>query len=205
MATEARSASSAPAPPAWLPNAISGLRVALVPLFVIVAAQCQAAGRAGADTLPTRLLAVGVLAVIAVSDIVDGWLARRFDLGSPVGAFLDAFADKLCQVALLLFFTSSEGPAFVTVPLWFFAVVFGRDALLGIGLLLVRRVRGTARVVHRWHGKLASLLVFMLLFWIAAGLPQDWGTDAFMVVAVAVAGDALAYSWNGLQQLRGRS
>lgn len=190
-------------PPAWVPNAISGLRVVLVPVFLIAAGECQVAARAGEEMLPTRLMALGVLSVIALSDVVDGWLARRFGLSSTMGAFLDAFADKLCQVTLLLFFAWSEGPAYVSVPVWFFSVIFGRDVVIGLGFLIIRHKRGVVHGEHRWHGKLSSLMVFVLLFWIAADLPPDWATEAFVVVAAAVAANALAYLWDGWKQYRG--
>ena len=177
--------------------------MALVPLFVIAAGECQAAGRAGEDMRPTRLVALAVLTIIALSDVVDGWLARRYGLGTRMGAFLDAFADKLCQVTVLLFFAWSHGPAYVTVPVWFFAVVFGRDLVIGLGWLLIRARRGEVHGEHRWHGKLASLLVFVLLFWIAAGLPHDWGTEAFVVVAAGVLANLAAYMWDGWKQYRG--
>jgi phosphatidylglycerophosphate synthase len=183
--------------PPWLPNLISALRVALVPVFLIVAGECQAAGRAGEDTAPTRAIAIAVLAVICASDLLDGYLARHFGLTSSTGAFLDAFADKFTQVALLLFYTLSDGPAFVSVPVWFFALVFGRDLLLGIGWLIINHLQGKVDVSHHFSGRLATALIFVLLFWIVAGLPGLWAEEAFLIVAAVVAINAAAYVKDG--------
>ena len=72
---------------------------------------------------------------------------------------LDAVAGKLAQVSLLTFFLVTDSVAFAHVPLWFFAVIVGRDVLRGIGTLLVRKRRGDVAVVSEVHGKLASAML----------------------------------------------
>jgi cardiolipin synthase len=80
-----------------------------------------------------------LLAVCAVSDGVDGWLAKRFNWTSQLGKFLDPLADKLLLVALFLTATWVN-----LVPWWLTAVVVARDVLIGSG----------AVVYHFWFGPL---------------------------------------------------
>ena len=107
--------------PRWLPNAVSLLRVLLVPVWLWLAERCQDAfARGDGDAADTaRLWAAVTLVAIGLSDVVDGYLARRFHLASSFGAMIDAVADKLCQVVLVTWFTVRmqlvDAPAFRAV------------------------------------------------------------------------------------------
>lgn len=187
--------------PAWLPNAISWLRIALLPLWVVLAEAANRSGERGEDVGPARTAALLVLAMIGLSDVVDGQLARRFGLQSRVGALLDAVADKLAQVTLFTYLGLRHGPAYAAVPLWFLVLLIGRDLLLLAGFRLVRRRRGAVAVVHRAHGKLVSLLLFLLLLAFGAGA-GDRVTIALLlgVTAVVLVSTAL-YVRDGARQV----
>ena len=112
--------------------------------------------------------------------------------GSPVRTpTLDALADKLAQICLLVYFTLAPGPAFAPIPLWFLIVVLARDAALGAGWLVLRLRRGPVRVIHKAHGRLSSLLMFGILVWVTAAfyrpvlLPALWVAAALIVVSAA--------------------
>lgn len=178
------------------------LRVVLIPVFLALALRAQELGRSGMDPDAYRLGALAVLLVMGVSDLVDGWVARRFDLTSQLGAVVDAVADKLVQVSLAAFFALSEGPAFASLPLWFLVLVVGRDLILGLGVLVIRARHGPIRVVHQPHGRVASLSVFAVLLWVAIGLPEA-GLLALMLLAASLnVVSATSYAWNGISQGR---
>jgi cardiolipin synthase len=174
------------------------MRIALVVVFLVVAEAERAAGAVG------RAAGMGALAVflaIGLSDLVDGWVARRFGLQSQAGAILDAFADKLAQVVVLAYLTLSSGPPFTSVPLWLLLVVVARDLLLG-GSWLVTALQGRpVRVVHRPHGKIASTLLFSLLVGVLAGLGPRLVTPFAVVVAAVVIGSTVQYGREGLARL----
>ena len=109
--------------PPWLPNLISGLRIFLVPVWVMVAESCREAAVAELPTATYRAWALIVLGTIGASDVVDGWLARRLNLQSRMGATLDAFADKLFQVVLVIFLAIRAEPAFAPIPFWFLVLL----------------------------------------------------------------------------------
>lgn len=179
-----------------LPNAISVLRIALVPLWVLFAETAATA----ADPTPARNLALATLIAIGLSDVIDGYLARRWHVASRAGATIDAVADKLMQVVCITYLALRPTPAFIPVPLWFLGLLIARDLLLGIGLLLLRaRVRGF-RVVHRWHGKLASLLLFALMFWATSGVGHRLAPGIYAALGAFILFSTASYVRDGLRQ-----
>jgi len=180
-------------------------RVALIPFFVFAGIEAQDLAREGQDFSQPRLVALGLIVLIGITDLLDGWMARRFDLTSQIGAVADAVADKLVQVALVGFLTLSVGPVFTALPLWFLVTVFGRDLVLLVGVSVLRIRYGPLRVVHRHHGRVASVLMFCVLAWSALGLPM-WGLMPLMVGAAGVTVfSATVYALDGAAQGRAMS
>ncbi len=189
-------------PPSWLPNAISFARIALIPAFVGFAEACETASAAGFREERLRALAAATLVAIGASDVLDGYLARRHGLGSALGAWLDAVADKAVQVVVVAYFVFRQVSAFASLPAWFFVLLVLRDLVIVTGSLIVRRRRGRVDVQHRAHGKLVSLLLFALLLGITLGLPSSAATaGAVLVTAIAVP-STLGYVRYGYQQWR---
>jgi len=182
-------------------------RLVLVPVFLAAAFRVHelALQGMGGGRLHVGLLLT--LAVIAGSDILDGWLARRFGLQTQAGAVADAVADKAAQLALVAFFAFVRGPAFSTLPVWFFILLVGRDAVLGAGWAWLRAREIPIHLVHRVHGRAASVSVFALLFWIIAGLAPE-GLTALVVLSAALiwvsAGAYVADTWIAVRAHRAR-
>ncbi len=134
-----------------LPNLLSMLRLALVPVFLILLIR-------GED-----FWALLVLVVASASDFLDGFLARRFDQVTRLGQLLDPAADRLYIFAALLGLASRE-----LVPWWIVLVVVGRDVfLLGLGVVLANFGFGPLPV-HQL-GKLATFCLFYALPMIMLG------------------------------------
>lgn len=188
--------------PGWLPNAISCLRILLVPVWVVLAEAANRAGEAADTMAAPRGLAVATLLAIGLSDVVDGFLARRFHLQSTTGATLDAVADKLAQVVLFTYLALRPGPAFSAVPFWFLGLLIARDGLMLAGWLLVRRRAGRVEAEHRAHGKLSSLLLFGLLVAFSAGLEGPGVTALLIAAGAVVIGSTTLYTREGIRQLR---
>ena len=98
-----------------IPTALTLFRILLLPVMVIV----FYAGFHGAN-----IAAAAIFIAAAITDWLDGWIARRWDMGSEFGAFLDPVADKL-MVAVTLFLLVQENPT----PLMAVtsAVIVGRE------------------------------------------------------------------------------
>ncbi len=192
---------------ALLPNAISFARIALVPAWVAAANACRAAVEGGGAGDGPRRLALWILVAIGASDVVDGFLARRWGLASHLGAVLDAVADKLCQVALVTWIAGWQRtfavPVLPLLPLSLWIVLMLRDALLMAGCLLVRHRRGGVQVVHKVHGKATSLLLFALLLLCNADVDPGWTGPMAHFVTILAALSALLYMRDGYRQWRG--
>jgi cardiolipin synthase (CMP-forming) len=104
-----------------LPNVICLIRIALV--WPIVAALQSGA----------HLAALVLFVAAAVSDGLDGYLAKRFHWTSELGKFLDPLADKLLLMAVFI-----ESAWLGLVPWWLTAAVVARDVLIGMGALVYR-------------------------------------------------------------------
>ena len=191
--------------PRWLPNAISVVRVLLVPAWAWCAELANRAAEGGGDAAAWRWRAAAVFATIGVSDVLDGWLARRFRLQSAFGAIIDAVADKLAQVVLTTYLALRVGPAFPAIPLWFLGLLIARDGLLLCGYVWIRARRGRVAVVHRWHGKFATVCLFAVL--VAATFAAGDGVMRGLLIATAaiVVASTADYVRFGARQLAGRA
>jgi len=173
-----------------LPNAITAVRLLLVPLFCV----SLFGGRA--------VLAPVLLVVIALSDWLDGFLARRYRAESRLGALLDPVADKLTQILGLAVLVHAPAPAFAPVPPFFLSLVLMRELMLVYGALRVRFSRGTIRIRARFEGKASTVAIFVLL--LAACLdappPVIWVLVLLGTPFVVVSG--ARYMIDGHRQMR---
>ena len=101
---------------AWLPNVLTIGRILAIPPLVIL----LLSGRYG--------WALVVAVIAGLSDLIDGWLARRFDWQSRFGSLADPAADKLLMLASYLTLAWLG-----YLPWWLFVLVVGRDLVIVIG------------------------------------------------------------------------
>jgi cardiolipin synthase (CMP-forming) len=141
-----------------LPNALGVLRLALIPVFVVLVLN------------GFRTAAFLTLAVSGVTDLLDGFLARRLGVTSRGGAILDAVADKLTQVAGLAVLTWPVASGFTRLPVWLLGAVLVRDLVLVAGWSLLR-ARKVVEVEHALHGRATTVLMYAVLLAATAGLP----------------------------------
>lgn len=166
-----------------VPNVISALRLPIAAAFFAV------------DGVMWR----GVLLLLgALSDALDGWVARHLGLETETGAIVDPLFDKLFVLIVLAAFLA--GPY---LEWWEFAILISRDLYVAIGYLTAR-LRG---LPIGWHprpaGKLVTFLQLVTLFVLLLAPAQA----ALFIVAVGVA-SAVAivdYTLVRLAELRGRS
>lgn len=126
-----------------LPNALSVLRLLGVPLFLWLILS----GQDGWGFV--------VLTLSGVTDYLDGKIARHYRLVSRVGELLDPIADRLYILTTLAGLAWRE-----IIPLWLVVVLLGREAFMGVLMVLLKRVGRTGLPVH-FVGKAAT---FNLLY-----------------------------------------
>ena len=126
-----------------IPNAISFLRLGLVPVFYWL----LVTGQDG--------LALGILIAATASDFIDGFIARRFNQVTRLGALLDPASDRLFIAACVIGLTVRE-----MIPLPLLIAVLARDVLLLV-IVLVRRIRIRDFPRVNLLGKAATFALFL--------------------------------------------
>ncbi len=155
-----------------LPNIICLLRMALI---LPVAATLRSG---------EPLLALGLFVAAAVSDGVDGYLAKRFNWVSELGKILDPLADKLLLVTVFVAATWSG-----LIPWWLTAAVVTRDVLIGLGALTFRvwfgPLRGRPTVLSKVNTGTQLGYVTVVLLHAAASVPPHEVIDACGLITLA--------------------
>ena len=124
----------------WIPNGLSLLRMSMaIPLAIWL----------WQDKL-WHVICVGIAA--ALTDLVDGFLAREFQWRTKLGAWLDPAADKFLITACLVTMTLKEA-----LPVWFCAVVLFRDVQLVSGILALSKRKYGFKIQPQLTGKLATV------------------------------------------------
>ncbi|HVT42784.1 MAG TPA: CDP-alcohol phosphatidyltransferase family protein [Thermoanaerobaculia bacterium] len=133
-----------------VPNALTLVRILVIPFFLI------------ASMRSAFTLALILFLFAGVTDVIDGYIARRFDQRSKLGAVLDPAADKTMMIAGYILFTFHEAVRF-RLPVWLTFTVFARDVLIVfVAYLLYTRVRVT-RFPPSVAGKVSTLLQIVAL------------------------------------------
>ena len=149
-------------------NKITILRILLIPFFVVELIYYLQTGNEF-----HRLLALLSFAVTAILDGVDGYIARRYNQKSELGAILDPLADKLLLVSAIVTLSFNHAADLGQIPLWLTGTILGRDLLLLIGIAVIRLTVGKVVVRPRVMGKIATVLQMIVVIWILL----DWDRD----------------------------
>jgi cardiolipin synthase len=104
-------------------------------------------------------VAIGFLIFSFLTDLLDGFVARRRGEQTKLGAFLDPMADKLLLVSLFLTLTFMRG-----VPIWIFVVVFSRDVLIVLGWSVIYILTRSFKITPRPLGKLTTATQMLAAF-----------------------------------------
>lgn len=153
-------------------NKITLLRILLVPFFVL---QVLAYTRNADEN--HRWLALTVFAIAAISDGIDGYLARHWGQKSRLGAFLDPLADKLLLTAGLVVLTMDHRPHLDPIHPALLATSLTRDVGLLIGWAFYNHFFGRLEIVPHLIGKAATVLQMSAILWCLfrwPTLPLQW-------------------------------
>jgi len=170
-----------------LPNLLTTLRLLLLPLFLTFLVYRR----------PGPALAVLLLA--ALSDALDGLLARWLDQKTAIGSFLDPLADKLLSVSGFVTL-ALIGP----IPAWFVIIVISRDVLISLGALVLYLHDGRLEIAPSLTGKAAMLgqfatLVLTLLLQLHESVERFWQATLVLTATLTVV-SGLHYLWRGLNR-----
>jgi cardiolipin synthase len=167
-----------------LPNLLTLLRLALVPVMAYFAWSSEYA------------IALPIFLVAALTDLADGYLARRFKLVSKLGALLDPVADKLNMlVATVVLAWQSH------IPLWLAIAIIGRDVIIVVGALAYRIARGHLDIKPTRLSKVNTAIEFAVLLLVMAAAAgwidaTAWMPPLFGVVFITVLASGVQYGWH---------
>ena len=177
-------------------NKITILRILLIPFFVVEVLYYTKQGNEW-----NRLLAIVSFAVAAICDGVDGYVARRYNQRSELGAILDPLADKLLLVSGIVVLSFDHAPYLESVPLWLTGTIIGRDVLILVGMLVIQLMVGKVKVRPRIVGKVATVLQMVVVLWIMLKWGEKWLRALTLVTAICTGISGLFYVWDGSRQL----
>lgn len=143
------------------PNILTGLRLAAAPALVALLYR-------GLDSA-----ALSVFAFAGLTDVADGYLAKRFNLATRFGRYMDPTADKLLMVTSFVALT-----VFGIAPLWLTALVIGRDVAIVLGIGLAHLWGLPVRVTPSFFGKVSTavqvMYVGLMLMMLTFNIDLPW-------------------------------
>ncbi|MCI8658620.1 MAG: CDP-alcohol phosphatidyltransferase family protein [Oscillospiraceae bacterium] len=170
-----------------IPNLLSVFRILLIPLIVWLYCGKQ-----------DYLLAAWVLLLSGVTDIADGFIARRFHMVSDLGKVLDPIADKLTQTAALVCLLTRFRAVW-----WLLGVLVVKETVMTVmGLLVIRRTGSVYSA--SWHGKLATCVLYAVIFThiVWYGVPQAVSMLLVLAGAASILLSLALYTMEDLKRIR---
>lgn len=132
-----------------LPNVVTLFRIFIIPFYIYELMS------------DNYLQALALFILGSISDVLDGFLARRLNKITSVGKFLDPLADKLFFLFSLSIMSYKK-----IVPLWFFGILLLRDILVSIGSVIYIDKVGMKEIKPHLTGKLVNVCIFFITFFV---------------------------------------
>ena len=128
-----------------IPNILTIIRFILIPFIFI--------------SVITNHYLIGLIifTISAITDILDGYIARKFNYITDIGKLIDPLADKLTQISLLTALTILK-----LLPWWILAVVFIKECVMVISASVLYSKKDVV-VYSKWYGKLATVLFYLAI------------------------------------------
>lgn len=172
-----------------IPNSLSLLRIALIPCFVVIFYS---------PVELARIVAALLFTVAALTDWLDGYLARRLGQISKLGTFLDPVADKLMVAVVLIVLLQSDPSIWLAIPV---AVIIGREITVSALREWMAELGARTKVAVSHLGKIktAAQMIAIVLLILRGTLPALPVYEAgFVLLYIATA----LTLWSMLQYLR---
>jgi len=151
-------------------NKITVVRILMIPVFVTLAIYYGESVQENNPQDWMRFTAITVFLLAAISDGLDGYVARRYNQRSSLGVILDPIADKGLLLSGIITLSISNwsqvDPHYGKFPAWFPVLVITRDAVILIGSAVLHVLNGTVRVRPSWTGKVATVLQMAAIAWV---------------------------------------
>ena len=187
-------------------NKITVVRILMIPVFVTMAIYYGQSIQRGAPLEWQRFTAIAIFLVAAISDGLDGYIARRYKQRSTLGAILDPIADKGLLLSAIITLSirnwSDIDPEYGRFPAWFPVLVITRDAVILVGAGVLHLLNGKVQVKPSWTGKVATVLQMAAIAWVM--LQLHFLSLLYVVIAAGVFTfiSGIIYVMDGVRQLQ---
>ncbi len=180
-------------------NKISIFRILSVPFFIGFTHYYTEEGNEW-----LRLAAIVTFAVASISDGLDGYIARRYNQRSELGAILDPLGDKLLLLSAIIMLSLHSNYYFTRIPAWLTTTAIGRDVIILIGMVVIHYTVGKVTVRPRAVGKVATVIQMAVIVWILMKWDR-WDSRPLLGLEISAAlftaTSGLLYIWDGMTQL----
>ncbi len=147
-----------------VPNILTVIRLILIPIFGYYLWNGE------------YYTAVFLFLLAGLTDVLDGFIARKYNMVTPWGKLADPLADKLMQITALLILSLVKK----LIPAELLAVVIAKEIFMGIGTILLYKQNNYV-VSANWYGKLATIVFYFAIIMIIFKAPFS---TVFIFVAV---------------------
>lgn len=154
-----------------IPNILTLIRIILSPIFAVLYLQ------------KSYIYAAVILVLSGLTDVLDGIIARRFNLITTLGKILDPIADKLTQAIIIVCLTINHYNDEDSLLIFVLILLFAKEFTMLLGAIIL--FKGGARPSEsKWWGKLGTVMVYVLF---VAILLEDILTEKYIpVIAINV-------------------
>ncbi len=184
-------------------NKITIFRILLIPIFVWLTLAYIRDFQKANEREWQRVVACMIFAIAAISDGVDGYIARRYHQKSELGTFLDPLADKMLLVSamILLSIRFKDTSPFDLLPLWFPVLVISRDLIVLGGVVLIHMLAGKVTAQPRFVGKCATFFQMIVLGWVLLKIEHPRYTWPLYAAGFFTLISGVWYIFDGVKQL----
>lgn len=157
----------------YIPNIMTVCRILLVPVFVAM----YLAGKPAAAAL--------VVVLAGLTDVADGFIARKHNIVSVTGQVLDPLADKLMQLSVIITLWIDE-----KIPKWVIVIIAAKELVMICGGCILYFFKKKTAIPAEWYGKAGTVLFYITMLYIIIFNRLD----AFVTVLIILTVAAMIYS-----------
>lgn len=153
-----------------IPNALTVLRILLVPVYLYIF-------YSGSEN---NIFFAGLIFILAgITDVLDGYIARKYNLGTDLGAILDPFADKLMSFTILITFATSG-----IIPMWILIALGIKEVVMIVGGGILYLFKGGQVLPSDKFGKIATMSFYAATLSVVFKLPGLLSTILFIITVM---------------------
>ena len=182
-----------------LPTKITFIRIILTPIIIfLILIHHEKIQEFGLKSSQTYWI-LTLFSIAIISDIVDGYLSRKFNLITRLGSFLDPIADKILIISttLVLTYVDCGNP----LPIYYTSLIVARESIQISGAISIGIISGDITIKHHWTGKIATFLQILMVYCSLILESVSFCFSLSLLTSFFAIWSAIMYIHNGLVQL----